>query len=301
MPGPFNYLVYRDQFSSGSYHAIRVRDGVEIKSHATDAAPVIQAALDQPFLGDPNPHNFGPGDVYISAAVYELGASMPGLLLRSNTRVTLDPTAILEVASGYVGPVVLLQADQTAGALLEANWDGGIIREAKPEQRQWTAFKLRSNPSGDLSTTAGFGVMFNKISNTRVLGGLIGIAMYATGNAHSFVNANKLEFLKFYQPQIAIDFQVFSGYQLGEESGGILYNHFVDLQFEASHDPSTFTAGIRGVSGVHNQFTGIGLWDAPTSPVLTIGPLADRTLVVGGMLAGEAGAIGDGGRATKVV
>jgi hypothetical protein len=304
MPGPFNYVVFRDHYTSGAYHAVRVSDGAEIKS-GTDAGPVLQAALDQQFWEDSSSGR-GAGDIYVRSGLYQVGSSFSGLLLRRYTRVMLDPTAIIEVPAGYAGPVVWLQADTSAGALLQAEWDGGIIREGGDSAswgRGWTAFKLRSNPTGDPSATKGCGVMFNKISNTTVLGGAIGIAMYATGDPHSFVTSNKFDFLRFYQTKVTVDFQVFSGYALGEEAGGIHYNNFVDIQSEASHDPATYIMGIQNVTGVHNTFTAVNIWDVPTSPAMTIGSTADRTLVFGGVLGGETGAIQQkpGSRATTII
>jgi hypothetical protein len=180
--------------------------------------------------------------------------------------------------------------------------DGGRIRESKSGeiQRGWTAFTLMSNATGGPDQ----GVMFCKLTNTVVTDAGIGIAIYAIGDNTSFVNSNKLEFLRFYSPMVSVDFRVFNGYFLGEEDGGISYNNFVDVQFEIV--PDLFEAGIRNVCGVGNTFNSVNVWDAGTSTtVMTIGSLADRTLIVGGTLGGESlhnsAVIQDRGRDTRVV
>lgn len=299
MPVPYNYVVFRDNVTSGNYRAIRTSDGAEIASSSSAPEQVLQAALDQPLLGFSG-NGFGAGDIYVRSGLYQFSSAFAGLLVHSFTRVTLDATAILEVPSGYAGPVIQLLADSTT-SVVDSVFDGGRIRESKSGaiQRRWTAFKLKSNATGGPDS----GVIFCKLTNTVVTDAGIGIAMYATGDNSSFVNSNKLEFLRFYSPLVSIDFQVFNGYVLGEEDGGISYNNFVDVQFEI--DANHFTAGIQNVCGVGNTFTSVNVWDARTTPVMTIGSLADRTLIVGGTLGGESlhnsAVIQDRGRDTRVV
>jgi hypothetical protein len=73
---------------------------------------------------------------------------------------------------------------------------------------------------------------------------------------------------------------------------------FSNYQTEAAR----YQAGIQNVTGVHNTFNEVNIWDVPGgNPLMTIGPTADRTLIIGGILAGEPGVIVDQGRATKIV
>ena len=300
MPGPYNYVVFREKPTSGNYQAVRTRDGLVLKTSPNAPEQVLQAALDQPLL-EFSGNGFGAGDIYVSSGLYQFSSAFAGLLVHSFTRVTLDATAILEVPSGYAGPVIQLLADNT-NSVEDSVFDGGRIRESKSGEirRQWTAFKLKSNTIGGPDS----GVIFCKLTNTVVTDAGIGIAMYATGDNHSFVNSNKLEFLRFYTPVMSMDFQVFDGYVLGEEDGGLSYNNFVDVQFQI--DAEHFHAGINNVCGVGNTFTSVNVWDAGTSTtVMTIGSLADRTLIVGGTLGGESlhnsAVIQDRGRDTRVV
>jgi hypothetical protein len=299
MPGPYNYVVFRDKPNSGSYHAVRTRDNAVIKVSDVPEQ-VLQAALDQPLL-EFSDNGFGAGDIYVCSGLYSFSSAFAGLLVHSFTRVTLDATAILEVPSGYGGPVIQLLANSTT-SLVDSVFDGGRIRESKAGgiKGQWTAFTLQSTATGGPD----HGVIFCKLTNTVVIDAGIGIAIYATGDNSSFVNSNKLEFLRFYAPRVSVDFKVFNGYVLGEEDGGISYNNFVDVQFEI--DSKVFGAGIQNVAGVGNTFTSVNVWDAgPMKTVMTIGALADRTLIVGGTLGGESlhdpAVIQNGGRDTRVV
>jgi hypothetical protein len=52
VPDPANYIVYRDNPTSGAYHAVTAT-GASIASNATDPYPVLQAALNRSFWNDP--------------------------------------------------------------------------------------------------------------------------------------------------------------------------------------------------------------------------------------------------------
>jgi hypothetical protein len=127
-------------------------------------------------------------------------------------------------------------------------------------------------------------------------------SLHVTGN-HGFINANTFEFLRVWGAAVCIDFAVVAGYQRGEEDFGILYNYFSDLQFQS--EAPRFQAGIQNVTGVHNAFTEVNVWDIPRTPAMTIGPTADRTLVIGGTLGGEyavnPSVIQDQGGATRII
>jgi hypothetical protein len=292
MASPGNYVVYRDNPTSGAYHAVRVSDGVEIATDPAAAAPVLQQVLDQDLLQDPSSGN-GAGDIYVRSAIYELGDGFAGLNVRSFTRLTLDPTAFLQVPSGYGGAVFILASNNSA-EVAQTEIGGGIIRESQPAQHQWTAFLLQA--AADQQTA---GILFNKIRDTVVYEPAVGLALRVTGD-HGFINANTFELLRVWGAGVAVDFSVVPGYQVGEEDFGILYNLFFDLNYQT--EAARYQAGIQNVTGVHNTFNEVNIWDVPGgNPLMTIGPTADRTLIIGGILAGEPGVIVDQGRATKIV
>jgi hypothetical protein len=130
----------------------------------------------------------------------------------------------------------------------------------------------------------------------------VGLALHVTGD-HGFINANTFESLRVWGAAVGIDFSVLPGYQTGKETFGILYNYFADLNFQS--EAARYQSGVQNVTGVHNTFTEVNVWDIPAPPAMTIGPTADRTLVIGGTLAGEyaanPGVIQDQGRATRIV
>jgi hypothetical protein len=295
MVSPGNYVVYRDTPTGGAYHAVRISDGQEIATHPTFADPVLQQVLDQDLLQDPS-SGYGAGDIYVRAALYELSDTFGGLQIRSFTRLTLDPTAFIEVPSGYGGAVFILASNNTA-EVSQAEISSGVLREKQPAQHNWTAFLLQA--AADQQTA---GILFNKIRDTIVYEPAIGMALHVTGN-HGFINANTFDFLRVWGAAVAIDFSVIAGYQLGEEDFGILYNAFLNLQFQT--EAARYQAGIQNVTGVGNAFTDTSVWDTPHDPAMTIGPTADRTLIVGGTLGGEhavnPNVITDQGRNTKIV
>jgi hypothetical protein len=168
------------------------------------------------------------------------------------------------VPSGYTGTVFVLASNNTA-EVSQAEIGGGIIREAQPAQHQWTAFLLQA--AADLQTA---GLLLNKIHDTVVYEPATALAVHVTGN-HGFINANTFEFLRVWGAGVGIDFSIVAGYQLGEEDFGILYNHFVDLDFQS--EATRYQAGVQNVTGVHNAFTEVNVWDIPRTPAMTIGLL----------------------------
>lgn len=253
MVGPGNYVVYRDNPTGGAYHAVRVADGQEIATDPNAAGPVLQQVLDQNFLQDPG-SGYGAGDIYVRAGLYELGAAFAGLQVRSFTRLTLDPTAILQVPSNYGGAVFVFASNNTA-EVSQAQIGGGIVREQQPAGHQWTAFLMQA--TADQQTA---GILFNKIRDTVVYEPATALALHVTGN-HGFINANTFEFLRVWGAAVAVDFAVVAGYQLGEEDFGILYNYFSNVQFQT--EAARYQAGIQNVTGVGNAFIETSVWDIP--------------------------------------
>ena len=110
MPGPYNYVVFREKPTSGNYQAVRTRDGLVLKTSPNAPEQVLQAALDQPLL-EFSGNGFGAGDIYVSSGLYQFSSAFAGLLVHSFTRVTLDATAILD----YFAPLSQWLDDQLAG------------------------------------------------------------------------------------------------------------------------------------------------------------------------------------------
>jgi hypothetical protein len=264
-------VVYRDSPTSGGYHAQR-SDGTEIAVNQNDPDPVIQAALDQSFLQDPQ-SGHGPGDIYIQSGTYSLSSGFIGLNVYSYTRLTLDPTARLIVPSGYAGSVFQLLSDDRSG-VVHTMIDGGIIGESSPPQQQWTGFLLKASAATNSS-----GILFNKIANTVIFSAKVGIELLVDGSK-GFINSNTFQFLRMWGNQTFVDFEIGPPYVAGEEDFGILGNLFFDLQCEVD---STTSAGTHNITGFHNTFLEVKVWDIQVGVAgakrANIVPEASNTLI----------------------
>ena len=169
-------------------------------SGSTTPDPIIQTALDQT-----TPENTAPGYIYIQDGNYNLSSSFRGFNIKSNTRLTLGPTAYLNVPNSYNGSVFKLESrnDDVCNSII----DGGYIREAIPAggsaKRLWTGILLHA--SADVPRMKG--VLFNKFMNTMIYDANIGIKLVVDGS-QGFVNANSFQFLKMCQNNIFIDFSM---------------------------------------------------------------------------------------------
>src|SRR5690242_20389073 len=128
--------------------------------------------------------------------------------------------------------------------------DGGMLFEQNA-QRQWTAFLLKGSAQSNKS-----GILFNKISNTRVSDAKIGIKLWVT-TSNSFISSNTFEFLRMWGCEAFVDFQIDPPYQPGQQNFGIIGNHFSDLQCQAS---AATQAGVRNITGWHNSFVETKVW-----------------------------------------
>lgn len=287
---PSNYVVYRDQPTSGAFHAVRA-DGTEIATNSDDAAPVIQAALDQLEFGQSgNAH--APGDIFVQSGSYDLRLdTFTGFNVSSYTNLRLDETARLRVPNGYQGAVFQLSSDDGANltGVAHATIDGGLIDEATGgiagplPQGQWTAFRLHASNTSNIS-----GMQFNKIVNTAVFNAKIGVELIVDG-VQGYINSNTFEFLRLWGNRNFVNFQLAD---LQYEHGSPLsYNLFSDLQCQCQgpgDSPIQTEVGINSVAGYHNTFFEVKVWDiqravAPGNGI-AITDRADRTLIVGGLL-----------------
>jgi hypothetical protein len=292
-----NYVVSRDTPTSCAYHATR-SDGTEIAVNQDFADPVIQAALNQNFLLDPQ-SGHGPGDIYIQSGTYSLSPGFTGFQVFSFTRLTLDPTPRLLVPSGYAGAVFQLLSDDSI-EVAHTMIDGGMLTEDAPPQHQWTGFLLKASATGHKA-----GIFFNKIANTIIFNAQVGIKLLVDSN-NGFINDNTFQFLRMVEQVIFVDFTIdpSTNYQVGEEDFGILFNHFFDLRCQAG---TTTTHGIKDIAGVHNTFLETQVIDigqpggVPDAKRATISSLASNTLIIGGILAGGADVFVDQGVATKIL
>ena len=170
----FTYIIYTrgsetvaEKYIGGVYpgggtnpiHSSRPED--VIKSVLSDGGPV----------DDPDGIRAGPGHIYIRDGLYQLGTSFSGFDLRSFTVLTLGPQAIIRVPSGYSGSVFRLQSRKDARSMSNCRINGGIIHEAKPAQRKWTAISLHAISGG---------VYFNKFINTHIFDAGTGIELRGT-------------------------------------------------------------------------------------------------------------------------
>lgn len=290
-----NYVIYRD--SKGIYRAVRA-DGVEVAVHEY-ADHVIQTVLNQAFLQDAS-SGHGPGDIYVRAGTYRLSKNFRGFRVYSYTRLTLDATALLLIPNGYSGAV--FQFLSTANTdVVHAMIDGGILKEdiaQYPAKQQWTGFLFRATASGIERPK---GILFSKIVNTVVLNASIGIRLVVEGE-QGFINSNTFQFLRLWGHRYFIQFEILPAYRAGQQDFGIVNNLFSDLHCQSGLRTSI---GLHNIAGFHNTFFEVKVWDIDVgvqgAKRANILPIAANTLIMGGLLAGEARLFEDKGIATRIV
>jgi hypothetical protein len=296
MPEPTSYIVHQ---SAGTYRVTRTSDGVNLPLAANRADVAIQTALDQGFLVDPT---LGPGDIYLQAGDHLLPAGFPGFSIHSFTNLHMDARARLRVPSGFTGAVFTMRSDNGSHRLGVNNTiiDGGWIDEVSPVRGRWTAFALRGSSSHEA------GMQFNKIRNTRVNNASVGVAVVVDGRG-GYINSNTFEFLRLWACRNFVDFQQ----TLPATSylhPPIWGNTFWDLQCQCqagSASPVQTTIGINRIAGIHNTFAEVKVWDiqravAPARTAL-VSSNANRTLIIGGILAGAGTNFLDQGTGTKIL
>ncbi|MFL5626757.1 MAG: hypothetical protein ACJ788_14330 [Ktedonobacteraceae bacterium] len=309
---PYNYIVYRtfDQVNGELFHAEH-SDGTPLANTPQSTPdPVIQTALNQPFLGDIVKK--GPGHAYIQTAdpaVYNLSPAFTGFEVSSYTRITMDPTTILRVPSAYTGPVFHLRADDTV-EVLHTIIDGGYIQQVGGS-KQCVGILLENAATVVTSPQHHTpGVLFNKIMNTVIEGAAIGIQLSITGPG-GWVNGNSFQSLKMYSCGVFIDFDdpnnVYPTPTPGNGAVGNLrihYNHFDEVQCQCDAGVSV---GVRNMRHIGNMFVDVKVWDVPEPPnvpapvpIATIHQHATNTIILGGILTNPNAFFQDNGQFTKI-
>jgi hypothetical protein len=258
----------------------------------------IQTALD---LVDPSDlASGGPGDVYIQAGRYDLDSQdFSGFIIHSYTNLRIDTKAQIRVRWGYAGAVFEMISDDGPNVFGVTNSmvDGGRLTEQRgpnneQPQAHWTGFLLRGSSTGSSTNGLPSGMAFNKVANTEVSNAAVGVSV-VVDKILGYVNSNTFEFLRLINCQSFVSFEMADlGYTTGTPIWG---NRFSDLQCECGTDVRT-QIGIRNVAGNQNAFDFVKVWDiqngqpAPGEQhplTLQVSPQADRTLVIGGILAGD--------------
>ncbi|MGH3855708.1 MAG: hypothetical protein ACRDR6_19915 [Pseudonocardiaceae bacterium] len=288
MPGTATYIVYKT--SDTTYNVLRTSDDSNQVFSTADAA--IQTTLN---LVDPTDRfSGGPGDVYIQAGRYDLTDSFTGFVMQSYTNLRLDGAAQIRVPWNYTGAVFQMTCDDGANlaGVTNSMIDGGrLIQRAGPQGQQpesnWTAFLLRGSTRNTLS-----GMQFNKIANTEVRLAGVGVSI-VVDEVLGYVNSNTFEFLRMMDCRSFVSFQMA---QLPFTTGNPIFaNRFTDLQCDCGTTVRT-EIGIRNVAGQQNTFDFVKVWDiqngvaasGKANPlILQISSQAERTLIVGGILAGS--------------
>jgi hypothetical protein len=287
-----------ETFAQKNNRAANLEDQ-DVTFHNSDPAVVIQRVLNDP--GPPGPTDgTGPGHIYICDGIYKLGPSFQGFNIKSYTRLTLGPQALLRVPDlpdGYSGYVFKLEANG-GKPVSHCTLEGGVIFEAHddnvPPKRKWTAILLKGLDSG---------VFFNRFVSMTIFNADTGIRIVAhsqpDGKSSGWVNGNSFQFLKMSQHRIFVDFLMVGSHK--DSNAGINRNSFMDLECQSINgirrEPNRFTTayGIRNIRDIGNTFIDVNIWDfpdfSPSPPqipldarIANITEDATGTLIIGGVM-----------------
>ena len=284
MPGTATYIVYQE---AGSTEVLRTSDGSNLALPSNTPEDAIQAALDLIDVNDK--FSGGPGDVYIAAGQYDItDPQFTGFLIHSYTNLHMDTRAQIRVPSGYQHVIFHLLSDDknNIAGVTNSIIDGGRLTENVPQGGQpgalWTAFLLQGSAVNTLS-----GIQFNKIANTEITFAQVGLSIVIDA-PQGYVNSNTFEFLRMTDCQTFVSFEIAN---LNYRSGTPIWaNRFEDLQCECGMTVRT-EIGIRNVAGNQNTFDSVKVWDIqnalPPALTLQVSSQANRTFVLGGILAGS--------------
>jgi hypothetical protein len=295
---PFTYIIYTKNLPNphtgnieAHYYAQKFDGTLLPMSGSTIPDPVIQTALDQT-----TQDNTAPGHIYIQDGTYNLSSSFQGFNVKSNTRLTLGPTAYLNVPNSFNGYVFKLESlnDDVCNSII----DGGYIRETIPDggsaKRLWTGILLHA--SADVPRMKG--VLFNKFMNTMIYDANIGIKLLVDGQ-QGFVNANSFQFLKMCQNNIFIDFDMRQDledkYGRGDETFGIHRNHFENLECQSG---TNTICGVQNIRHVGNTFIDVKVWDIQKGATSNIHHHATNTIIIAGLMTNQC--FTDSGAYTKI-
>jgi hypothetical protein len=292
---PFAWIIYR----SGSETFAQKDDGSP-PIHDPSPEVVIQTVLNDPGpFGSPQ----GPGHIHIRRGIYDLSSSFQGFNVRSYTTITLDPQARIRVPNGYAGYAFKLESSGMTDAT-GCNIDGGEIAEVPTPQRQWTAILL--NGTGVGAGTPG--VLFNKFTNITIRSAKMGIQLQAVSDPNpsdpamqgiwgGWVNGNLFEFIKMWDCQTFIDFNMINAYTPDTQITGIHRNRFLNIECQCT--PNT-AHGVRNIRHFGNSFINVNIWDVPPGATISSVHLDSRgTIIISGIMTGPS--FVDQGRSTKIM
>jgi hypothetical protein len=262
--GGWDYAIYR----SGT--TTKCRDmlaGTTVSSSSTAPEVPIQFALT----------NSTRKAIYIAAGTYQMSGSFAGLTMSQvETRLYMNPGALIRVAGNYAGSVFILAP--TGAGLSNCIIDGGRIdNDLTGETFAFTAY--------DLVAGLDKAVLGCRISNTYIRSALNCLRLKTTA-ANGWINSNIFENLYMDRFVNGVNFEVHSGAILG--SGyGTNANHFRSLIIQMSPSaPSQY--GVKEVWGWRNQFDNVECWDPPFSDGSakrsTISAMAWQTIINGGWM-----------------
>ncbi len=256
--GP-SYVVY---ISGVTYKCRDMEAGTTLSSSTTNPETVINAALS----------NAMGKTVVIHEGVYPITAQL--LIDKVETRLYMDPRAIIKVPQGYTGNAILMQ--NSGGTLSNCIIDGGRIEEAGTPQWNWTGIRMKA-----VSDRSQVG---NRLSNTYIRMANNCIAL-ETDNTFSWINSCTIENMYMDLSKNFITF-LNGATTLGSTTGrGLNKNNFNNLvlQFADTNPDPLF--GIKDISGWANSFNNVDIWDPQTgSKRISIGLMAEDTVFNGGMV-----------------
>jgi hypothetical protein len=256
--GP-SYVIY---IAGSTYKCRDMEAGTTLSSSTTNPETVINAALSNA-LGK---------TVLIHEGVYPITAQL--LINRPETRLYMDPRAIIKVPAGYTGNAILLE--NTGGTLSNCIIDGGRIEEATGQQNLFTGIRLK--------VASNRGMVGNRLSNTYIRHAL-NCVLFETDNTNSWINSNTVKDMYF---DLFVNGLVFAyGNTLYGAGTGIGFNknHFSNLVIQLPPTTPVALFGIKGVSGAGNVFEDCTVWDpVPGCKKMSISRLAEDTIVSGGYI-----------------
>jgi hypothetical protein len=307
---PFTWTVYKvDPFSPTSLTYGQKNDGNSPISGTAD--DVIRTVLQDPGpLNDPQGIPSGPGRIYIDRGIYGLTRSFSGFNVRSYTSITLDPQARILVPSAYRGSVFKFESSNAVRNCVGCIIDGGEIAEAQPQQKGWTALLLNGTGSGERTS----GVLFNKFTNMSIRSAKFGIQLQAVSDPDprdrqglprpdmqgiwgGWVTGNSFEFIKMWDCEIFVGFNMVNMYRQNTQVTGIHRNRFLNIECQSTDNTHY---GVRDIRHIGNSFINVNVWDIPEGGTISnIHPDSRGTIIMSGMMTGPS--FIDRGVSTKIM
>lgn len=245
----YNTIVFQ---SGSTYYA---KDNLGGTLYAgTDACTAIQTGLDRA------------GILLIQQGTYPITQS---LAVRSDSHVTLDPLAYLQVTQGAFGTVWYFD-DSVERSCIE----GGKIYELGTPARNWYGVMLQSTVAG---------ITNNIVRNMTIVNPYTGVLLWIDGEP-GWINGNVFAGLKIHSPRIGIGFSMSVAYDPTGVGGstGMRRNVFRDIGVWAN---SAIEYGVREVRHANNMFINVSVLGMTSGTAsTTIHADAEDTLILGGAM-----------------